>query len=105
MVALSIHLCGVVTYCRQIFLDKVAGGPVVTYCRHIFFGQCFWWPLASTFMGLSHIADIYFWTMLMVVLSIHLWGCHRSRKRVRRLWVYVSEGDVVTSLCICVCVC
>ena len=40
----------------------------------------------------------------MVVLSIHLWGCHRSRKRVRRLWVYVSEGDVVTSLCICVCV-
>ena len=36
MVALSIHLYGVVTYCRQIFLDKVAGGPVVTYCRHIF---------------------------------------------------------------------
>ena len=47
---LSIHLCGVVTYCRHTFV----------------------------------------------------WGCHRSRKRVLRRWVYVSELDVVTSPCMCV---
>ena len=27
MVALSIHLSGVVTYCRQIFVDNGDGGP------------------------------------------------------------------------------
>ena len=47
---LSIHFCGVVTYCRHTFVS----------------------------------------------------GCHRSRKRVLRRWVYVSEVDVVTSPCMCV---
>ena len=30
--------------------------------------------LASTFVELSHIVDIHFWTMLMVALSIHFCG-------------------------------
>ena len=58
MVALSIHLCGVVTNCGQ--------WGLLIFRR--------WWPLASTFLGLSHIADTYFWTMVMVALSIHLCG-------------------------------
>ena len=69
MVALSIHLCGVVTYCRHIFLDNGDGGP-----SH---------PLSKL------------WTMrfvtfqkVMVALSIHLSGVVTYCRQI-----FVDNGD------------
>ena len=53
---------------------SVAGTRILGGRREILDARAPPATLASTFVELSHIVDIHFWTMLMVALSIHFCG-------------------------------